>query len=1635
MMDSSPAGSGNGRRCNNEDEPISVDRNGGPRRTPQQRQVRQSEGAEGSLDIRQVRKRIINDSDNESEGAEGSLVGDRQSRKHSLLKPNYNKNVNNRRSRRDSSERNRSRDRPYNRRRRVRYRDDFVNKGRDKTRLRDESSDYYRSRKRFRDSSSDDEIRATRVGRRRHRSSSSDSYDTPTRRLLKRGRTRSPSRRTKRELTEVEMPDATHSILNKFLNVLNNVKEQSTSKLSLTNVIPEFDPLSTEQTIVTWLTKVEEAAEIYNWDERETIHFALPKLVGLAQTWYKGLSTMLYSWTEWKRKLIESFPCRYDYAELLTQMLAKRVRYGESLEQYYYAKINLLNRCGIVGRKAVDCLLHGVDDRAVRIGAQAARFRGTEDVLKYFKTIKPGTSRETADRSGQDKRNSLPNNNRNKSDANKRSTFVIKCHNCNEEGHKSFKCNKPLMKCTLCNREGHLDLYCRSKRPAIQNTERPSSEVKDEKQVALVNYSDDTNQKYVLEILVNGQPINCQVDLGSQCTLVRESEAKRLKLNTSLDRLPVLRGLGGFHIKPLGKCNADVTVQGIKENIEILIVEDAALKHPALLGHTFTEKPGITIIKTPNEVVFEQDSHQKIFLVAQGYVVIAQKQLSVIPVTSRNSLTGFVYVNGSVRGTTGKEYYLLPGEYKLHGGFGNLLLQNLSDSSVCLKHGSLLTRAIPIMNEQNVYSVTFDDKSLDESVQCGDTITSGQKLEIQRLLSKFKDCFSSGLKDLGFTNATEMVIELNDVEPVVYRPYRMSYGERALVRDMVQEMMHAGIVTESTSSYASPIVLVKKKTGEKRLCVDYRALNKRTKKDHYPLPLIDDQLDRLAGNKLFTSLDLASGYYQIPIEKSSQDKTAFVTPDGQFQYTRMPFGLVNAPSVFQRTINKILSEAKIKYALVYMDDILIPARSFDEGLCRLEEVLFLLKRGGLTLKLSKCNFFMDSIEFLGFQINADGIKPGERKTEAVSKFRTPNSQRELQQFIGLASFFRRFVKGFATIAKPLTDLLRKNITWKWGSEQVNAFETIKSTLVQRPLLALYDPTRETEVHTDASKYGIGGILLQKDDAGHLRPVSYFSRKTTPDEQKLHSFELETLAVVSSLNRFRVYLIGVPFKILTDCNALRTTLSKRDLIPRIARWWVQFQEFNCEIEYRPGCRMSHADALSRNPVGEAKDDSHVLDVLTVGTDDWIATVQSNDDEIARIREILNDPKSNQVLDVIKNYKLKNGKVYRIVGKEENDLRWVVPKGVRWQIAKINHDDLGHFGFDKTFARIQQIYWFPKMRRFIKKYTKSCLECARSKDHTGKVQGGLHPIPKVETPFHTIHADHLGPFVRSKKGNCYLLVIVDGFTKFINIKPVRNTKSSTSIKALKEHISYFGAPSRLITDRGTSFTSNSFRAFIQSMGIKHILNAVATPRANGQCERYNRTILSALTAKTDNKDDRNWDDYILDIQIGLNTTVHKTTGKSPSELLLGFNIRSSSENALSDIIDDVREFSTDDLGQVRSKAGTRIAQQQVKDKIRYDTRHKRPYKYNSGDLVSIKREVPSDGKSKKLAAKFQGPYRILKVLPNDRFLIEDTPLTRNHGQRRYENVIAIDRIKPWLAFDRNYDSTESESEDNVNQDSTN
>lgn len=1446
----------------------------------------------------------------------------------------------------------------------------------------------------------------------------------PARSRSRRTACRSPTPRSlERSSSKASDNDMQSLFFKKFLDVMSNLKPNSDSdKFPALNVIPEFDPLNKEQTVDSWIHKVDECAQIYGWSDRHIVHYAMLKLNGIAKTWYQGLPSLLHSWSEWKVKLRESFPTRENYADLLSEMLNKRVRYGESLDLYYYSKMNLLNRCEITGKRAVDCLLAGIDDRNVRVGGQSAEFTEPEQVLKFLKSIKMGQDRNNSDAArnrDRDRRNNQSNDKASdRSSTNSQKYTNMTCYNCNERGHRFFQCPKPKLQCTNCKFLGHTINNCPKLKQGPTNADKS-------KNVLTMESGYNSSLKYRIPIKVNDKLITCVLDLGSEGTLIRLSEAKRLQLQWQEASGPMLKGIGNVAYLPVGLLYATVEVQGIVEhNVHILVVDDHVIPCPLLLGHTFTERPTIKILKTDSDIIFQKsESHKTIKcpLVCARETLLEVGEIKPVLVKCSNEYTGTIYVHGSVRNILNREHYLLPGEYKLKKGFGNVLVQNLSHLKLHLKDGELVTRSHSV-DKLRVNYVDISEDNFDSIVKCGDFLSQTQKNGLLNVLNKYKNSFSDSLKDLGYTNETEMVIELTDSEPVVYRPYRLSYTERQQVKDMVQEMLDSEIIRESSSPYASPIVLVNKKTGEKRLCVDYRALNRKTKREHYPLPRIEDQLDRLSGSSLFITLDLASGYYQIPIAEQSREKTAFVTPDGQYEYNRMPFGLVNAPSVFQRTMNKVIQGSPVSaYTLIYMDDILIPARSFEEGLFRLEEVIKLLSQNGLTLKLKKCNFFFDKIDYLGYEVSAEGIRPGSAKTKAISEFPAPMNAHEVRRFLGLASFFRRFVRGFAIIAQPLTALLKKDVPWRWNHEESAAFEKLKQVLVDRPVLAIYDPSSEIQLHTDASKIGVAGILLQRDCTGTLRPIAYYSRQTTPDEQKLHSYELETLAVISSLNKFRVYLLGLKFKIVTDCNALRTTLTKRDLVPRIARWWLQFLEYDCDIEYRSGEKMAHVDALSRSPIVDEQDCVHLLDILTVGTDDWLATYQQSDDEIRRIADILNDPKTKEFTEIFKNYKLLNGRVYRVL--DDSSIRWLVPRGARWHLLKANHDDVGHFGYDKTLGRIKAHYWFSKMRRFVKKYVAACVECAHHKLPSGAKAGELHPIPKVEVPFHTLHADHLGPFIRTKRGNTYILVVVDAFTKYVSITAVRNTKSITTIRVLRNYFSYFGTPNRLITDQGTSFTSGAFKSFIKTTGIKHILNAVATPRANGQVERYNRTILAALGAMNHNKSNGVWDEHLPEIQLGINTTIHSTTRKTPTELLFGRTVTNPSQSIFNEIISDTSSTTQSSLSDIRSEASNLIKEQQMKDKEAFDKHRKKGVEFKEGDLVRVIRAAAGiEGQSKKLEPKCRGPYRIKKVLPNERYVVEDTPITRKG--KHYEAVVAVDKIFPWLSITQSV-SSDSES----------
>lgn len=408
------------------------------------------------------------------------------------------------------------------------------------------------------------------------------------------------------------------------------------------------------------------------------------------------------------------------------------------------------------------------------------------------------------------------------------------------------------------------------------------------------------------------------------------------------------------------------------------------------------------------------------------------------------------------------------------------------------------------------------------------------------------------------------------------------------------------------------------------------------------------------------------------------------------------------------------------------------------------------------------------------------------------------------------------------------------------------------------------------------------------------------------------------------------------------------------------------DFNFEVEYCPGNKMKHVDALSRIPV---ENEVCTVDLTEA---DWVLAAQTQDDKIRLINSILDAKRHNRYTkDYFRSYLLKQGIVYKKLANDKEV--WMVPKACRWQICRLCHDDSGHFGLEKTMKRISENYLFPKMRNFVKKYVRACLSCNYYKHPSGKREGELYPIEKCPIPFHTIHADHVGPFETSKKGNKYLLVLVDGFTKFVFIQPVKDTKAARVTKMVMEVMCLFGAPTRIITDRGTAFTSQKFKVFCNTYGIKHILNAVATPRSNGQCERVNRTILNTLATTAAGSPENEWDTFVNRIQSVINCTENKTTGASPLEVLAGYKGKNIAESTLLSAVE--KHLERYDLKEIRERVSERIQKDQRIQKARFDRGCAKAKRYQEGDVVMmLKTAFPATGRSKKLLPKFKGPFRV-------------------------------------------------------------
>ncbi|GBC25874.2 retroviral-like aspartic protease 1 [Rhizophagus irregularis DAOM 181602=DAOM 197198] len=476
----------------------------------------------------------------------------------------------------------------------------------------------------------------------------------------------------------------------------------------------------------------------------------------------------------------------------------------------------------------------------------------------------------------------------------------------------------------------------------------------------------------------------------------------------------------------------------------------------------------------------------------------------------------------------------------------------------------------------NVFNIQLE---LEKVVPIGE-LEENQYQSLHQLLDKNKDLFAKSLQELKQTPEGEHIIITEEVPPIKKRAYRTAPKENEFIESEINDMLEQGLIESSTSHWSFPVVVVKKKNGKLRFCVNYKPLNDITKKDNYPLPRIDELLDSLQDAQWFTTLDLALGYWQIKVRAEDQEKTAFITKFGTYEFKVMPFGLCNALATFQRTMDKVLHGIKEKFVLVYLDDIIIYSKTFKDHIQHLEEVLNRIRKANLRLKAEKCHFAVAELQFLGHVIGKEGVKPDPEKVNKMVNYPEPQNIKELRGILGLFSYYQRFIKDFAKVADPMYKLLKKDAPYEWMNLQQKAFENLRDKLTTAPIVQYPDFSKPFFLYTDASIIGLGAVLAQKtDDQEYV--IAYASRTLIPVEKNYAITELECLAIVWAVKYIQHYLYGSKFIIITDHAALKWLLNSttENNNKRLERWKIALSEYKYDIVYRKGTKHANADAFS------------------------------------------------------------------------------------------------------------------------------------------------------------------------------------------------------------------------------------------------------------------------------------------------------------------------------------------------------------------------------------------------------------------------------------------------------------------------
>ena len=813
----------------------------------------------------------------------------------------------------------------------------------------------------------------------------------------------------------------------------------------------------------------------------------------------------------------------------------------------------------------------------------------------------------------------------------------------------------------------------------------------------------------------------------------------------------------------------------------------------------------------------------------------------------------------------------------------------------------------------------------------------------QELVDQYPDVVCSSKRLPAVKHNVVHMLETTCQRPVTARYRRLDAEKLEAARREFADMEDQGIIRKSKGAWSSPLHMVKKTDGSWRPCGDYRLLNLATKNDKYPPPHMEDLSARLAGMKFFSKLDLRKGYYQIPVAAEDIEKTAVITPFGLYEFLRMPFGLKNAGQSFQRLMDEVLRG--LPYTFVYLDDILVASRTQEEHMEHLREVLQRLETNGLVINKEKCVFNQRSVDFLGHHVSEEGVRPLQAKVEAIIEFPQPKTRSQLQSFLGMLNFYRRFIRGAAAILKLLTDSTKggggKSSKVQWTEEMNQSFDAAKKALAAATQLAHPIPGAEIALAVDASNSHVGAVMQQRRPGGGWQPLGFFSRKLTAAEVKYSTFDRELLACVAALRHFRFMLEGRVFHIQTDHKPLTFALH------RLSDPWSACQqrhlayvaEFTADVRHVAGLDNVVADTMSR-PAAAVVPASPTTPV------DW-ADLAAAQNECSETMGLVHS-------GTLKAVEVQVGAERVWCEESTGVLRPIVPMTHRRRIFDSVHN-LAHAGTRATCRLISSRFMWPGLATDTKEWCRQCTNCSRAKStNLEKTE-----IKKIEIPanrFSHIHVDLVGPWLPSCANNTHILTMMDRSTRWPESCPIQRTDTETVLGAfISTWVARYGLPAQITTDRGPQFSSATWGEWCRSNGVKHIKTTAYHPQANGMVERLHRQMKNALRAREGRG---NWQDHLPWVMLGIRAAPKEESGISSAEAALGMQLKIPGQF----------------LGQPHGQEADQYGGPSVIPATRrvYDGKKQKASPLDSAEWVFIRRGAAD----RPLVDKNEGPFKVLK-----------------------------------------------------------